>query len=215
MKRFVVFLFFVGWVVASNAQKMEDYFIRMPNELIAQLEEAWRKDLVILYKSGKSATLDNTMQGKSTLQKLTDHYILLQTTERSTVEMKLLPLVNNTYIIGMIETVCAPVADSRVTFYTTEWQRVDAESIFTPIDPNRFLKTDVNRSSPEYLYGSSKLDISLIKYSLSDENMILTAEYMTPLYLDEESRQKVKPLLKSEPQKYEWKAGRFEFLEAP
>ena len=210
MNRFVVFLFLASLVATLKAQKIEDYFVQMPNELVVQLEEAWRKDLVALYKSGQPATLENLMQGKSTLLKLTDHYMLLQSTERSTVELRLLPLANNAYIIGMVETVYAPVADSRVSFYTTAWQRVNTDDIFTPVAQDWFWKEDVDRLSLAYLNGSASLDLCLIKYSLSDENMILTAEYMTPLYLDEESRLHVSPLLKAEPKTYEWKSGRFE-----
>lgn len=55
-------------------------------------------------------------------QKLTNDYLLLQTTERSTVEMKLLPLVNNTYVVCMISTVNGPVPDSRIEFFTTNWE---------------------------------------------------------------------------------------------
>jgi hypothetical protein len=129
MKRFVVFLVAVSLAAVSKAQKIEVFFVKMPDSLIVHLEEAWRKDLVVLYQSGKPATLENSMQGKSTLLVLTDQYILLQSTECSTVELKLFPLINNTFLIGMIETVYAPVADSRVKFYTTEWQRISAENL--------------------------------------------------------------------------------------
>lgn len=74
----------------------------MPDQYIPQLEHAWRKDLVDLYTSGKESRLKNTMNGFSTLQKLTNDYLLLQTTERSTVEMKLLPLVNQ-YLRGLYD----------------------------------------------------------------------------------------------------------------
>ena len=203
MKRYFISLVFAGLFVSVQAQKMEELFIKMPNDMIVQLEEAWRKDLADLYKSGKPAVLENTMMGKSVLQKLTDHYLMLQTTERSVVELRLLPLINNTYIICMIETVYAPIADSRVSFYTTDWQPLSAESIFTPVTEDWFWKEDANESS-------LTSDIFLVKYSLSDEHENLTAEYMTPLYLDDENQQIVKAFLKADPKIYEWKYGRFE-----
>jgi hypothetical protein len=149
------------------------------------------------------------MRGKSTLLKLTDRYLLLQSSERSTIELRLFPLVNNTHVVCMVETFYAPIADSRVTFYTTEWQRIDTEAVLTPVTQDWFWKECVDRSSFEYVSSSARLDMCLIKYSLSDEEPILTAEYMTPFYLDEESRKAVTPLLKSKPKTYEWKFGRF------
>ena len=207
MKRFVVCLIFACFLWVAKAQKIEDCFVRMPNELIEHLEEAWRKDLVDIYKAGKPAVLENILLGKSVLRELTEHYLLLQSTERSVVELKLLPLVNNTYIICMIETVYAPVADSRVSFYTTEWQQLPAEDIFTPVAETWFWKEEADQSSQEDL---SRLGIFLVKYHLSAENANLTAEYMTPHTLDEESQQVVRPLLKPGPKTYEWKSGRFE-----
>ena len=205
MKRFIASWIFICFLFVGKAQKMEECFIRMPDDLVFQLEEAWRKDLVDLYKSGKPAALENTMQGMSVLIKLSDNYLLLQSTESSTVELKLLSLINNTHIICMIETVYAPIADSRISFYSTGWQQLPSDNIFIPVDESWFWKE--HASSQEYLPQS---EVFLLKYSLSDENEILTAEYMTPLFLDDENQQQMNPFLKSEPKTYKWKSGRFE-----
>ena len=210
MKQFIISLLLVCSVSFTKAQKMEDVFVKMPDDMIVQLEEAWRKDLVGLFKSGKVATLENTMQGKSTLLKLTNDYMLLQSTERSTVELKLLPLVNNTNIICMIVTVYAPIEDSRVSFYTTEWQDLSVEGMFTQVTEDWFRKDDVENSHPELPGLTPGLDMLLVKYSLCKENTNLTAEYMTPRYLDEESRNNVKSLLKTDPKIYKWNLGHFE-----
>jgi len=210
MRRLLFVLVFTGWVMGILSQKIEEAFINMPDEMIVQLEEAWRKDLVDLYKSGKSATLDNMMLGKSTMKQLTDDYLLLQLTKYSTVEMKLLPLVNNTHIICMITTVSAPVADSHVSFYTTEWQPLPAAQLYDPVTEEWFWKEDIDRSSHQFMDARALLNIFLFKYSLSPDAPTLTCEYMTPAWLDEESRAIVMPFLKESPKKYEWKMNRFE-----
>ena len=207
MRRLVFGFILACIMVAAGAQKIEQFFIQMPDNLITQLEEAWRKDLVELYKSDKPAQLENTMFGKSALLKLTDHYLLLQSTERSTVELRLLPLINNTYIICMAETVYAPIADSRMSFYTTDWQPLPADDIFSPVAKDWFWKEDADTAQLAVLLQS---EICLMKYSLSEKELTLTAEYMTPLNLDDESQQLVKPLLKDKPKTYQWKNGRFE-----
>jgi len=207
MKRKIFGIAFMFLFITAGAQKMADLFIKMPDGLIVHLEEAWRKDLVDLYKAGKPAQLDNTMQGKSTLLKLTDQYLKLQSTERSVVELRLLPLVNNTFIICMVITVYGPVADSRVSFYSTEWQPLTSEEIFTPVTADWFRKADLD---PQSIAELARLDICLIKYSLSDEDATLTAEYTSPQYLDNDNQQVMKKLLKTEHKKFEWKSGRFE-----
>jgi hypothetical protein len=194
----------------AKAQDMADFFIRMPDERILQLEDAWRKDLVDLYKSGKTASLDNTMNGRSTLLKLTPDYLLLQSTERSTVEIKFLPLVNNTFIVCVVTTVSAPVADSRVAFFTTEWQPVPVSGLWSPVTTDRFIREDADRNSEAFADAVAGLDMELIRYRLSADELTLVAEYTTPDYLSSEDREKVKPFLKDAPLVYRWKTGRFE-----
>ena len=108
MKRWmmVMALCMASW--GSQAQEMATLFVAMPDQQIPQLEDAWRKDLVDLFQQGKEARVQNTMNGFSSLKQLTADYLLLQVTERSTVEMKLLPLVNNTKVVCVVTTVFGP-----------------------------------------------------------------------------------------------------------
>lgn len=188
---------------------MASYFVSMPDRNIPQLENAWRKDLIDLYNSGKEAKLKNTMNGFSTLEKLTADYLLLRTTERSTVEMKLFPLVNNTNVICVITTISGPVEDSRVEFFTTGWEPLATADLFTPVSADWFIKEDVDRASNDFIEAASRLDMDLIKYSLSPDSLILTATYTTPLYLDPESRGNIEPYLKDSPRVLAWEKYHF------
>ncbi|MDR1724080.1 MAG: DUF3256 family protein [Tannerella sp.] len=210
MKYLIISILMFCSVFGARAQTVGEIFVAMPDELIVQLEKAWRKDLVDLYKSGKDATLENTMQGTSTLKTLTDDYILLQTTERSTMEIRRLPLINNTYVVCVITTVYAPVADSRVHFYTTDWHRLSPDGIFSPLQRDAFLKNDADTSQPSYMEAMTALDICLVKYSLNADNNDLTAEYTTLQYLSEETRLRVKPFIKDVIKVYNWKSGHYD-----
>jgi len=110
----------------------------------------------------------------------------------------------------MIKTAYAPVADSHISFYTTEWQELPSDGLFSPITEDWFWKDNVDRLSLEFLDAASRLDMFLVKYSLCAENTSLLAEYMTPSYIDEEHQKAVKSLLKADPKTYKWKMGRFE-----
>jgi hypothetical protein len=210
MKRFFVILIGVFAVFAVSAQDMATFFIQMPDRYLPHLEDAWRKDLVDIYKSGKPAELENTMNGRSVLQKLTPNYLYLQSTERSALEIRFLPLINNTFIACVITTVFAPVADSRIAFFTMEWQPLPASEIWTPPDTDCFIKPDIDRNDENFLAARSYLDIDLIHYRLNPEQLTLEAAYTTPGYLSSDERTKVKPFLKETPTVYTWRAGRFE-----
>jgi hypothetical protein len=189
---------------------MATFFFFFPDRYLPHLEDAWRKDLVDIYKTGKPAVLENTMNGRSTLQKLTPDYLYLQSTERSTLEIRFLPLINNTFIACVITTVFAPVADSRIAFFTMEWQPLPASEIWIPADTDCFIKDDVDSNDVDYPEARSYLDMDLIHYRLNPEQLTLEATYTTPEYLSSEERAKVKPFLKETPIVYTWRAGRFE-----
>lgn len=211
MKRTFLKYIFLFLIISPlvKSQDMATTFTNMPDEYVPHLENAWRKDLIDLYNTGKPASLQNTMNGTSKLLKLTENYLLLQSTERSTLEIKLLPLINNTNIICMISTVNAPVADSRVAFFTTEWQPLKSENLFTPVQGDWFINENADKSSDVYKDAVSRLDMELIKYNLNPDNLTLTATYMTPSYLSGEDQKKLTPYIKETPKLFTWENSRF------
>jgi hypothetical protein len=176
----------------------------MPDEMIVELESAWRKDLIDLYNTGKTATLENNLLGKSTLKMLNDDYMQLQTTERSVIELRRLPLINNSYIICLVTTVYAPVPDSSVKFFTTSWQPLQSDALLKPVEREWFIKDDAPANT------AAVIDIELVKYSLNADDNTLTAELTTPEYFDDETKARIKPFLKETPRIFTWKSGYYE-----
>lgn len=210
MKRFFSILLFCLFPFLAQSTDIEKVFVAMPDSMIPQLEEPWRKDLIGLYKSGKKPRLKNLMDGYSQVEEMSDNFIAIQVTERSRIEIKLLPLVNNTYIVCLARTIFGPVPDSQLSFFTTGWEPLVNEGMFTPTDPEWFYKDDIDSSTPEFKNIQDRLDMRLFKYSLHAGNNDLTVEYTTPLYLSREEQKKVAVFLKEGPKTYTWKAFRFE-----
>lgn len=209
MKRLLLPIVLLFAVCSLRAQDMAALFIAMPDTYVPQLEDAWRKDLVDLYRSGDEARLKNSMNGYSKLVTLKADYLLLESTERTTVEMKLLPLVNNTYVICKIVTVKGPVADSRIAFYSPDWKPLNTVDLFTPVDASWFLRSDVDTTSVAYLESVSRLDMTMFQYTLDPDGLTLTQSYTSPLYTDKETQQKLEPYLKKEPKVYTWTKAYF------
>ena len=187
------------WALCGlRAQDMASVFTAMPNQYIPQLEDAWRKDLVELYRSGKEARLKNTMNGYSTLLNLTDDYLCLRTTDRSVVEMKLLPLVNNTFVVCMVTTVEGPVADSRIAFFTTDWASLPKADLLSMPEGTWFIKegAETDEAYPEL---KAALDMDLFRYQLSATENTLSITYATPLYLEGKTKERLQSLLQGEP----------------
>ena len=197
------------WALCGlRAQDMASVFTAMPNQYIPQLEDAWRKDLVELYRSGKEARLKNTMNGYSTLLNLTDDYLCLRTTDRSVVEMKLLPLVNNTFVVCMVTTVEGPVADSRIAFFTTDWASLPKADLLSMPEGTWFIKegAETDEAYPEL---KAALDMDLFRYQLSATENTLRITYTTPLYLEGKTKERLQSLLQGEPLCLRWQHGHF------
>jgi hypothetical protein len=210
MKRLVAAIFLLcSFLPASKGQDMKTLFTGIPDTFIPQLEAAWRKDLIDLFESGKEARLQNTMNGYSKLLALSEDYLLLQATERTTIELKRLPLINDTYIICMATTVEGPAPDSRIRFYTTGWQPLESGNLFTPVPASWFIKEDVDTESNAFKEAMASLDMDLIRYNLSPGDQNLSATYTTPLYLSREERAKVAAFLKDTPKVYVWEKSFF------
>lgn len=209
MKHFFLTILLCIGVLSVKAQEMDAVFVAMPDQYVPQLENAWRKDLIDLYNSGKEARLKNTMNGFSTLKKMTSDYMLLQVTDRSTVEMKLLPLVNNTNIVCMITTIYGPVPDSQIEFFSTEWEPLNVADLYTAVPADWYIKEEVDKNNISFIEATTRLDVDLRKLSLSPDNQTLTVEYTTPEYLAKEDRAKVSSYLKEEPKVYTWEKFHF------
>ena len=210
MKRIILFYIISLLITGSTkAQDMVSIFINMPDAYIPQLEDAWRKDLTDLFKAGKEARLQNTIGGMSAINQLTEDYIQIDITERSSLEMKLLPASGKSRIICMVNTIKGPVPDSRISFFTIDWEPLQMEDIFQPVTSDWFIKTDIDKKDDTFLDAMSRLDMELIHYQLHPEKQLLTATYTTPQYLSTEDRNKLTPFIKSEPKIYQWKKGKF------
>lgn len=210
MKQLIISIFLALCAFNAGAQDMAELFVKMPDEYMIGLEGAWRKDLVNLYRAGKEAKLQNMMQGASQLMKLTPDYLKIQTSGRSTVELRRLPLVNHTWIICMVTTVSAPVSDSRIHFFTTDWKPLPDDGLYSPVSVDDFLLPDVDTTDVAFLDVMAALDMDLFVYRLNEEVQTLTAEYMTLDYLDTAMREKAKQFFKTEPKVFTWTKGRFE-----
>ncbi|MEG1543852.1 MAG: DUF3256 family protein, partial [Tannerellaceae bacterium] len=63
MKQIILSILLCVYGLSVKAQDMAVIFTAMPDQYVPQLQDAWRKDLIDLYKSDKEALLKNTMKG--------------------------------------------------------------------------------------------------------------------------------------------------------
>lgn len=196
-------------VMSVMAQNMKSVFVAMPDSVTPLLTKVNREDCIDFLDSNMKAVVKNRFGNVAEMKVLTGDYVLMQTSEVGTLEMKLLPLADSTKVICMVKTVNVPVADSSVRFYTSDWsQQLDVkEFLQLPSMDAFFLPNDSLKD--EAILTRKKADMYLMKAQLSKEDTSLTFTYTTPDYLNEEDGEKLLPHLRKEPIVLRWSEGKF------
>ena len=86
-----------------------------------------RYELINNFGRADKTELYNDLRTEETrILALTDEYMKIATSSAQTVELKLLHKSKRDTVIAVIETVAVPYKDSRLTFYDTKWNKLDA-----------------------------------------------------------------------------------------
>ncbi|MBP3408326.1 MAG: DUF3256 family protein [Bacteroidaceae bacterium] len=202
MKKFLFILIaVVCCALQGAAQDMRSLFLNAPDEIFPLLTKSNRADCIDYIDAGMEARVTNRLDGTSSLKKLTDDYFYMQASSSSWCEAKLFPLAGDT-LICMIKGVEAEAADSRLLFYDSRWNRLDAEAFFEePAIADFFLSAD---SAERY---AERCDIYLVRYSFSHDKVTLKAEYTMSAYMNVDDAAVVAPLLRV--LTYRWDGKRF------
>lgn len=200
---FILSLLITGLV--SQAQNISPLVIAMPDDMLIGITLDQRKLLIAPEKKDTDQMAVVNIVG-DTVKRLefAEDFISLQTSKVGTLQIKLLPLVNNTQIIGVINTVCGPVCDSRIDFYTTDWTPLKQSDLFPQINKDSFLKSGIDRNSETFLNAYATLDMTPVKLSFSAADKNVTAVYDIKRYLSKEDYEQLLPFLKEAPVIYTW-----------
>ncbi len=183
----------------AAAQSMRDIFINAPDSVFPLLTRINREDCVDFIDAGMRARVVNRLEGKSELNSLTENFMELQSSESSSMQLRLLPVAGDT-VIAVVRSVCAEACDSRISFYKKNWEPATV-SFVRPSIGDFFISPD---SASQYM---PKCDIYLVKLSLSAADEALVAEYTMPAYMNEEDRALIAPCLR--PLVFRWQGGAF------
>ena len=174
MKKILLFSAFLFAAVSSVAQvRMRDVFAQLPDSILPLMTRNNRLDCIDFIENGMEARVKNKFNDQVVLEALTEDFLLIRTSESSTVEMKLMPLGSDT-LICVNRTYLGPTEDSEVKLYNTNWCFV--RNVQRP-EVSEFLKTvdSIRPWTPEMadtmdMICGDPIYLPLIKASLSAES---------------------------------------------
>lgn len=206
----IISLFAAGilTITSATAQEAKKIFISMPDSLSPLLTAVNRADCIDFLESNMRAQVTNRFGRKSEMTELGSDYIRMQMSPQSTWQMKLLRVNDSTKVVCVVSTVCAPVCDSDVEFYTTDWKQLPVGNFLSSQPALKDFVEPVDTTDYAVLTARDRATVSLVKADLSKADDKLTFTLTTPEYMEKETAEKLKPFLRR-PIVYVWSEGRF------
>lgn len=141
---------------------------------------------------------------------ISDDYISVQTSNAGNIQIKLLPLVNDSYIICVVTTVCGLFCDSQMAFYTDKWKPITSQDLMPGINPEWFLKDDQDKNSEAYDQAKKSLTQLLpVQCILHPDNLELDLKINPKAYVDMNTYATIKPFLIDNSKKLIWNKKSF------
>ncbi|MDR1763612.1 MAG: DUF3256 family protein [Dysgonamonadaceae bacterium] len=200
---------FMALSVPAFGQTAEAVFLSLPEPLLPSITEEKRAEMAELFKSGLNSEVENSFGDSCAVLNLTGDYLKIRN-GKGILELLVLTMANDSKIICLISTDCAPVCDSYIEFYSITWKKLKNELFFIPADEKSFLKTEIPPDDSKAHNALIPLDIPLMQFSYNPESGQLLQYYNTPKYLSDGDRRKAEPYLKTEPIVFQWNTARFE-----
>lgn len=168
MRVYLLSLFFLIFVGFSYSQNIDSVILDMPENIIPALSVDNRTMLLV----DSTARVIPTVFGE--VEKLTyrDDYLKVKTSDVGTIQIKTLDTKNDTYIVCVIKTVCAPACDSDIKFYDSEWEEIDKSTLLPSMTMESFIIFKDNQKH-QTIYKSLLPDICLIDARFDDTGKLV------------------------------------------
>lgn len=208
-KRLLVSSFILCFFFALQAKNAKDLFLTMPAHLTPLLTEVNRADCIDFLASNMKAQVINRLDGITVMTQLSADYIHIQMTQSTEWEMKLFPYGED-YLIGVITTACAPVCDSKIQFYSSDWKELDVANyleIPSFLSHLEYPEDGIEKEKLKQTIKALTFSLSQIKAEEKGEQLTFVCNALD--YLDKETADKINPYFKKEIKKV-WNGSRFE-----
>lgn len=180
---------------------IRQWLVAMPDSVMPLLTNNNRLDFIDFLDSNMDAVVTNRLDGHSRMTTLTDDYTVIDYTRSCVVTMKLLPVTDSTDVLCMVTTLSAPIEDSRIAFYTTQWQPLRVDSLMMIPQMSDFA---IDSDNEETRNAWLKVDIPFMVYTLSAEAPTLECRLSALDNLNSDDRKAIAPYVKRETITFVW-----------
>lgn len=196
MKRifFIAIFIAIGAIAALSARTIRDFFTGEPDNIFMLLDKSTRLDLLDYYDNGRIVSAKNNLGSDSQLISVTPTHLAIRMASGSTVEMQMLTKGKRDTVIAVISSVTLPAPDSRIEFYSTKWDEIAAEKLFSQPSIADFIRIPAGSKMTESeLLGM--IPFPLISYTFNPGNGNIVAHHSLKTFLSSDDYAKIAPCL--------------------
>lgn len=195
LKRLFCSFVTIAMLSSASAQgSIEKLFYTMPGDLL-WLDKAQRTELFAFYKDKGIDSIPNKLNGycKITDYDETSQHLRIRTSTKGSLELIVFTAHNETSVLGVISTVCAPACSSSISFYTMGWNPIEVS--FPSITASDFLKEGLTED--QKLMALGFLSPLLVSYQYNKQTKEIVAICNAEHFLSEYDWKELSSLLKT------------------
>lgn len=194
--------------LSSKGQDINAVFTAMPSNIVYGMTPKM-KEFLLEEPSDTTRFVSTAIHPNIKRIAIDSNYITLQTSEVGSTQIKLLPLINESKIVCLVQSVSGTISDSKISFYTEKWEPIPQDGLFPEKSIEWFIKEDADKTSEEYTQAVSSLTMLPMKFSLSSDENKVTVEFNPKSFLPKEFYTPLEPFLTQKPKILTWDKTRF------
>jgi len=198
MKQYILF-FFLFFSLSGYGQTIGSLFQSMPADILPGVSED--NKTMLLVDTGKT-TVPYAFGEISKIRQRSD-YLEIRSSDIGTTQLKLLPVSQDSVIVCVIKSVCGDVCDSNISFYTTDWRKLEKSTFLPAISAEIFFDSS-KKETENYKYAVSLPDIYPISAAFGDTGNDLTLTFNYKRRLSDDWIAEIKPFLKGDSVILKW-----------
>ena len=177
MNRFfktIISLLIVCFALTGEAKTIRELFADEPDDIFMILPKSTRLDMLDYFDVGRMVSMESNMTSnkkESRLLKVTDNQIDVALTGASQVSMTLLT-ENSDSIIAVVQTYQLPYFDSQISFFDTNWNRLNTKKYFTEPTVKSFITQAADKAKVNEILSLVKF--ALISYQIEQTDGVTT-----------------------------------------
>ena len=177
MNRFfktIISLLIVCFALTGEAKTIRELFADEPDDIFMILPKSTRLDMLDYFDVGRMVSMESNMTSnkkESRLLKVTDNQIDVALTGASQVSMTLLT-ENSDSIIAVVQTYQLPYFDSQISFFDTNWNRLNTKKYFTEPTVKSFIIKGADKAKVNEILSLVKF--ALISYQIEQTDGVTT-----------------------------------------